>query len=125
MGGMGGRHGRRHGRRWAAVGGMGGGMGRRRIASSQSPAGRGEFGLRPARHIAGFSIRKEDGIGDPPDLRGRRRQARDTVVLKLTGPVPEGASLWYGYGLDPYCNLTDGLDMAVPVFGPVALDDGR
>jgi hypothetical protein len=35
--------------------------------------------------------------------------------------VPEGANLWYGHGLDPYCNLTDGLDMAVPVFGPVPL----
>jgi len=49
--------------------------------------------------------------------------ARDTVVLKLAGPVPEKASLWYGYGLDPYCNLTDGADMAVPVFGPIALDE--
>ena len=50
-------------------------------------------------------------------------KARDTVVLKLTGPIPEKAFLWYGYGLDPYCNLTDGLDMAVPVFGPIALDE--
>jgi type 1 glutamine amidotransferase len=31
--------------------------------------------------------------------------------------------LWYGYGLDPLCNLTDGLDMAVPVFGPIGLDE--
>ena len=52
-------------------------------------------------------------------------KARDTVVLKLTGPVPAKASLWYGYGMDPYCNLTDGLDMAVPVFGPIALDERR
>jgi type 1 glutamine amidotransferase len=44
------------------------------------------------------------------------------VVLKLSGPVPEKASLWYGYGMDPFCNLVDGLDMAVPVFGPIALD---
>ena len=50
-------------------------------------------------------------------------KARDTVVLKLSGPVPEKASLWYGYGLDPYCNLVDGSDMAVPVFGPIALDE--
>ena len=38
--------------------------------------------------------------------------------------MPEKASLWYGYGMDPYCNLADGSDMAVPVFGPIALDDG-
>ena len=25
--------------------------------------------------------------------------------------------------MDPYCNLTDGADMAVPVFGPIALDE--
>ena len=63
-------------------------------------------------------------LGDPPDLRGRRRQGSTTPsILKLTGAVPEGAILWYGYGLDPYCNLIDGLDMAVPVFGPIALDE--
>ena len=45
------------------------------------------------------------------------------MILKLAGRVPANASLWYGYGLDPYCNLTDGLDMAVPVFGPIALDE--
>ena len=50
-------------------------------------------------------------------------KARDTVVLKLAGAVPPRAALWYGYGLDPYCNLTDGMDMAVPVFGPIPLDD--
>ena len=49
--------------------------------------------------------------------------AKDTVVLKLTGDIPPTANLWYGCGLDPYCNLVDGLDMAVPVFGPVSLDD--
>ena len=47
-------------------------------------------------------------------------KARDTVVLKLSGAVPANASLWYGYGMDPYCNLVDGSDMAVPVFGPIA-----
>jgi sialate O-acetylesterase len=44
-------------------------------------------------------------------------------VLKLTGPPPARSSLWYGYGLDPYCNLSDALDMAAPVFGPVPLDE--
>ena len=46
------------------------------------------------------------------DPQGRRNEiplifeagvgkARDTVILKLIGPVPENASLWYGHGLDP------------------------
>jgi hypothetical protein len=80
-------------------------------------------GLQPSRHIAGFSIRKEDGSEIPLIYDAAVGPSLDTVVLKLTGPVPEGASLWYGHGYDPYCNLTDPLDMAVPVFGPIPLDD--
>ncbi len=33
-----------------------------------------------------------------------------------TDESPRGATLRYGYGKDPYCNLTDESDMAVPVF---------
>ena len=44
-------------------------------------------------------------------------------MLKLVTKPPAGAGLWYGYGLDPYCNLTDALDMAVPAFVPIALDE--
>jgi hypothetical protein len=81
-------------------------------------------GLRPSRHIAGFSIRKDDGTELPLIYDAAVGQTPDTVVLKLVGKeIPKGANLWYGYGLDPYCNLTDGLDMAVPVFGPIPLDD--
>ena len=87
------------------------------------PGRAGGPGLRPERHIAGFSIRKEDGTPIPSIFEAAVGKSRDTVVLKLIGPVPEKAYLWYGHGLDPYCNLTDGADMAVPVFGPIALDE--
>jgi sialate O-acetylesterase len=81
-------------------------------------------GLQPLRHIAGFSIRKEDGTEIPLIFDARLDpEAPDTVVLKLIGAVPPGSRLWYGCGLDPYCNLTDALDMAVPAFGPVVLDE--
>ena len=90
---------------------------------SFSPGESSGIGLKPERHIAGFSIRKEDGTALPLIFEAGVGKARDTVVLKLTGRVPEKASLWYGYGMDPYCNLTDGSDMAVPVFGPIALDE--
>jgi type 1 glutamine amidotransferase len=88
-----------------------------------SPGEANGIGLKPERHIAGFSIHKEDGTALPLIFEAGVGKARDTVVLKLTGAVPEKASLWYGYGMDPYCNLVDGLDMAVPVFGPIALDE--
>jgi|GEM_PF-170663 len=91
------------------------------VQSLGEPSG---LGLRPERHIAGFSVRKEDGTPIPLIFDAAVGKARDTVVLKLEGPIPEKANLWYGYGLDPYCNLADGADMAVPVFGPIALDEG-
>jgi sialate O-acetylesterase len=102
--------------------GAGGGMGMGSAGSiglNESAA----IGLRPDRHIGGFSIRKDDGTQIPLIYEACVGRARDTVVLKLAGAVPPKASLWYGHGLDPYCNLSDGLDMAVPMFGPVELDD--
>jgi hypothetical protein len=94
-------------------------------SQSQSPGSGRIVGLKPARHIAGFSIRKEDGGEVPLIFDAAVGNARDTVLLKLAGPLPEKVFLWYGYGFDPYCNLTDALDMAVPVFGPIALDDPK
>lgn len=81
-------------------------------------------GLSPARHIGGFSIRKEDGAEIPLIYDARvDPDTPDTVVLRMMTPPPPGSFLWYGQGLDPYGNLTDALDMAAPVFGPVALDE--
>jgi sialate O-acetylesterase len=80
-------------------------------------------GLRPSRHIAGFSIRKVDGTEVPLIFDAAVGNARDTVMLKLDKPLPENVHLWYGYGFDTFCNLTDGLDMAVPGFGPISLEE--
>jgi len=108
-------------------GGMGGGMGMGGMgtggAGTISLSDGSAIGLKPDRHIAGFSIRKEDGTKLPLIYEACIGKARDTVILKLAGAIPAQASLWFGHGLDPYCNLTDGLDMAVPVFGPIALDE--
>jgi sialate O-acetylesterase len=101
-------------------GGTGAFMSQNPASSDGESAG---FGLRPDRHIAGFTIRKEDGSDIPLIFEARVGKARDTVVLKLAGAVPPRAVLWYGYGYDPNCNLTDSADMAVPVFGPIPLDD--
>lgn len=111
MGGMGGMPGQ---------GGMMGMMAQTQAASAGSAS---NVGLTPARHIAGFSVRDDAGKEIPLIFEAAVGSAKDTVVLKLIGPVPPKANLWYGHGLDPYCNLVDGLDMAVPVFGPVALDE--
>jgi sialate O-acetylesterase len=101
------------------------GMGARGVmgGATMSPGEVNSVGLKPERHIAGFSIRRADGTPLPLIYEACLGRARDTVVLKLNRPVPEKSMLWYGYGMDPYCNLTDGSDMAVPVFGPIALDE--
>jgi type 1 glutamine amidotransferase len=102
----------------------GGGMGTRYGPPPSGSAGEpSHLGLMPEHHIAGFSIRKEDGGDVPLIFEACVGKARDTVVLKLAGAIPAGAALWYGHGLDPYCNLTDSMDMAVPVFGPIPIDD--
>jgi sialate O-acetylesterase len=96
-----------------------------RPQGTAASAGGTVVGLHPQRHIAGFSVRKEDGTEIPLIFDAAVGNARDTVVLKLIGPIPEKAFLWYGHGYDPNCNLSDAQDMAVPVFGPVPLDDVR
>jgi type 1 glutamine amidotransferase len=111
-----------------AGGGMAGGAGMmagpmRMGRMTGSPGESSGIGLKLERHIAGFSIRKEDGTALPLIFEAGVGKARDTVILELSGVVPEKSFLWYGYGMDAYCNLTDGSDMAVPVFGPIALDE--
>jgi sialate O-acetylesterase len=78
--------------------------------------------LRPDCHIAGFSLRDDAGreiadffevMVDPEDT--------SSVLCLLGEPVPPDANLYYGYGLNPYCNLTDAEDMAVLAFGPIPI----
>ena len=103
-----------------AMGGRGSGA---NAASPTTPGKQATMrGLQPARHVAGFSIRTADGSDVPLIFEAMVGPSRDAVILKFTGKIPEGASLWYGWGFDPFCNLVDALDMAVPVFGPIALD---
>ncbi|NLP10383.1 sialate O-acetylesterase, partial [bacterium] len=44
-----------------------------------------------------------------------------SIDLFLYDQPPPGSCLWYGYGLDPYCNITDAEDMALAAFGPIPL----
>jgi sialate O-acetylesterase len=118
--------GRGFGRGMSPSGMMAGGTGNIYGQSNMvSPGDASSAGLKPERTIAGFSIRKEDGTDIPLIFEAAVGKARDTVILKLAGPVPPHAALWYGHGLNTYCNLTDGFDMSVPVFGPIDLDDTR
>lgn len=72
--------------------------------------------------LAGFSVQVPEGGKDP----GLFNTIVDgnTVLLLLGGEAPQGTTLWYGRGLDPYCNIVDEKNMALPVTGPVAIEGG-
>jgi sialate O-acetylesterase len=77
-------------------------------------------GLQPYEKVEGFVLRTKDGAPIKTIYNASVDwETGDTVVLKLQNPVPEGATIQYGLGLDPVCNLVDADDMAAPVFGPL------
>ena len=67
--------------------------------------------------ISGFSIHTANGEWVPMIYKSHVDPAEaSAVLLSVQGKLPPDATLWYGYGKDPYCNLRDAADMAVPVF---------
>jgi sialate O-acetylesterase len=67
--------------------------------------------------LAGFSIRNAKGDWEPMIYKTWVDPAEaSTVLLYVQGKLPEDATLWYGFGKDPYCNMRDEADMAAPVF---------
>ena len=77
-------------------------------------------GLQSSGRPAGFTLRDAAG-NELPAIYKVSLDGPD-ALLKLTDPaLLAGASLWYGYGLAPYCNLTDSTGAAVPAFGPISL----
>lgn len=59
-----------------------------------------------------------------PQLVFKITLCNDTVTLHLALPVSEvvGLELYYGYGQDPVCNITDGAGRGLPVMGPLMLE---
>jgi sialate O-acetylesterase len=72
--------------------------------------------------ISGFTVHNEKGEPVPAIFKAKVDPSNgSTILLYISGKLPEGAKLHYGYSRDPYCNLRDEADMGVPVFGPVAI----
>jgi len=44
------------------------------------------------------------------------------VIVWYSKAITSPLTLYYGAGLNPYVNLTDSLDMAVPAFGPITIE---
>jgi len=70
----------------------------------------------------GFTVMQPEG---PPaaQLIFDTRLKGDTVELRLQATPQEiaGCRLYYGYGTDPYCNITDSAGRSIPAMGPVRL----
>jgi sialate O-acetylesterase len=88
--------------------------------------------LMSAGRPSGFSLHFPEVAGAPPRksepvIYAIEFDPQDpaSVLLKLTGEAAElkksNAVLYYGEGLNPYCNIVDDKDMAVPAFGPVPI----
>ena len=77
-------------------------------------------GLRSLGRPSGFTVR--DARGELLRVIHKITLDGDAAILHLTADVlPPRTSLWYGWGLDPYCNVTDEADAALLAFGPIPL----
>jgi sialate O-acetylesterase len=70
----------------------------------------------------GFSIRDTNGRDLHLIYKTTLTENGRYIDLFLRETPPAGAMLWYGYGLDPVCTITDSRDMSLPTFGPLAID---
>ena len=80
--------------------------------------------LRSAGVPSGFSMRRR-GSEEAPTIRMFQRVVldRNEVILRLELPkdVILDSELWYGWGHEFYCNITDEDGRAIPAMGPVDL----
>lgn len=73
--------------------------------------------------LSGFSIHGPDGAPLPAIFRAQiDPNDGNAVVLSISGKLPEGATVFYAAGRDPYANLNDQLDMGTPAFGPLPIE---
>ncbi len=78
-------------------------------------------GLQSAGRPAGFTLRDAEGNELPLIYKIRLDGSDALLKIEDLGRVP-GTNLWYGYGLAPYCNITDTSGASVPALGPVKIE---
>lgn len=70
---------------------------------------------------AGFSLRSADGT-EVMLIYKIVLDGPNAILNMNEGPSPAGLDLYYGYGLNPYCNITDTTGASLPAFGPVRVE---
>lgn len=79
-------------------------------------------GLQAAGKASGFSISAGPDGPDVPCIYHQEIAADDpSTVILWVSELKEAPHLWYGRGFNPYCNIVDQANMAVPVMGPMAI----
>lgn len=76
-------------------------------------------GLRSAGRPTGFSAVLGDGKSTNPFIKIELEKDRAILETMVPAVAVECMNLHYGFGSDPYFNITDARGMAVPIFGPV------
>lgn len=74
--------------------------------------------------VAGFSTSVDDGEALQPFKAEIDSERPDTIVLYFQNEVAPGTKLWYGRGMDPFCNVADEAGMGLLVFGPIEIGTG-
>ena len=79
--------------------------------------------LQAAGRPTGFELRSDDPNRDGPMVYKVEFDPTDPAALIVwyTKAIKAPVRLYYGAGINPYVNLTDNLDMAVPAFGPIVI----
>ena len=73
--------------------------------------------------IAGFVVVNAENQPVPTIYKAKFDPKDGNVIdLETYGDIPPGSKLRYGVGRNPYCNVRDTADMALPVFGPFPIE---
>jgi sialate O-acetylesterase len=80
--------------------------------------------LTAAGRPSGFSV-SEGAAGEVKPCVYNVEIAPDdpNALLVWVNEFPKDAHLWYGRGIDPYCNISDEAGMALPMFGPMPIPE--
>ena len=81
-------------------------------------------GLKAAGRLSGFTVSEGPDGPEAPCIFNQELADDDPMVaIVWVDKLPENAHLWYGRGLNPYCNLVDQANMAAPVMGPIPIKE--
>ncbi len=67
----------------------------------------------------GFTVVNDQRAVNVVDVKLQGSKAR--ILTRLTFQEAAGAAIYYGYGCNPVCNITDEADRSIPAFGPLRL----